>query len=90
MVLKMISPPRTMKESAEALTAWKLIPHAVKSMYRMRFNYEEAQISIHEPAFINIVKPEVIEHSCTCEIKNDKVSVSVWTEVLNMHVTVYW
>ena len=66
------------------------IPSKVKKQYEIRNTQNELTIS--KPCYINVDKDCFfnIERSESCiRIKNSKVNISLWIDILNMHVTVY-
>ena len=58
-------------------------------MYHIEVTRDE--IHIHDPAYINIERDndfQIVNGEKTLRIYNNKVVVSLWKDITNMHVTV--
>ena len=61
----------------------------LREMYHIEVTREE--IHIHEPAYINIARDndfQIVNGETSLRIYNNKVVVSLWKDITNMHVTV--
>jgi len=66
----------------------KELPEYIIKMYMIR-EYDDG-ISIHTPAYINIDDEfTLIEREHVYVFETSKISVSVWKDVKNLHITVF-
>lgn len=79
----------TQQYKNQSTTAYHQIPKEIREEYRIQNCWRDNELSVHNPAYINIEEPQVKKRGCTWCIENKKICVSLWIGINNMHVTVF-
>ena len=85
-----------MKINTQIETQLNKIPNEIKKIYNID-KYQGTKkihqgIMVYQPSSINIMfdkRFEVYSNDISTTIKNNKVSVTLWKTVINIHITVY-